>query len=676
MDVEVRPAIATVSLGRADAGHDILGKIRQASLVGFHGVEIFFDCLEQFARNSFDAAGSNYKHGMIAAAACVAQCCIDHHVRVVCLQPFLFYDGLIDAREHAARLETLRLWFRLCHILGTDLIQVPTNFQPQGTSGERARLVTDLHEAASLGLAETPVIRLAYEGISWGNHIDTWEGTWQVVKEVNLPNLGLCLDTFHIAGRVWADPTVASGRAQDSDEAFRSSLGRLVADVDVAKIFYIQIGDAEYLTPPLRPDHPFHVAEQPPRMTWSRNARLFACEESRGGYLPILQICKTLLVDMGWKGWASMEVFGRTLYDRDPGIPRDMALRGARSWENMADQLGHPKGANMEDDTAQGLLATLHPKDYRDAPEPTLNAVFLVGTPLSHSLSPAFNHLLWASLGLSQRYIRLETCDINDGVAALQSEICIGASVTMPHKSSIIPHLNELSEGARAIGAVNTVVVRRNPQSGVRALYGANLDCIGMRNVLQSAVAGLGHGHNSEAGLIIGGGATARTAIYVLWRYFHISNMYVVNRHKAEVDHLVHHFSSGSVRVHISHVDTPATAMTMPSPGMAISAIPDIDPVNTGELQARETALTFLRVEPPDDSYCRPFLDMCYSPSPQTTLLRAASTAGWKTFTGVEALMAINWAQNTEWLGRPLDEIYNPETESRIRQTLGYSLAE
>lgn len=43
------PAIASISLGRSSAGHDLLTKIRVAKLAGFEGIEIFFECLEHLA---------------------------------------------------------------------------------------------------------------------------------------------------------------------------------------------------------------------------------------------------------------------------------------------------------------------------------------------------------------------------------------------------------------------------------------------------------------------------------------------------------------------------------------------------------------------------------------------------------------------------------------------------
>lgn len=331
----LKAAIATVSLGRSSAGHAIVQKLCEASAAGFDGVEIFFECLEDLAGAKSQHPWLEYRATLLAAAGKIRQVCDVQSLKVIALQPFVFYDGLVDTEARTQKIDLSKLWFELCHILGTDLIQIPTNFQSLGTTGDIDRITADLSLVASLGLQERPPIRFAYEGISWGTHIDTWEGTWDIVKRVNLPNLGLCLDTFHIAGRVWADPTTDSGQKAQADAALDKSLKRLVSDVDPAKIFYVQLSDAERLMPPLGKTHHFYVQDQKPRMSWSRNARLFPFETDRGAYLPIARICRAIFVQLKWQGWVSMEIFSQTLYDNRPETPRCHASRAARSWERI-----------------------------------------------------------------------------------------------------------------------------------------------------------------------------------------------------------------------------------------------------------------------------------------------------------------------------------------------------
>jgi 4-hydroxyphenylpyruvate dioxygenase len=125
-----------------------------------------------------------------------------------------------------------------------------------------------------------------------------------------------------------------------------ASLNRLRnANIDPAKIFYVQLVDGERLSAPLDEKHPFYVAGNPVRMNWSRNSRLFPFEESRGGYLPILDVARVFFEDLGFRGWVSLELFSRTLAETDPFVPADHARRGIDSYNKMARALQWDKSA-------------------------------------------------------------------------------------------------------------------------------------------------------------------------------------------------------------------------------------------------------------------------------------------------------------------------------------------
>jgi 4-hydroxyphenylpyruvate dioxygenase len=129
------------------------------------------------------------------------------------------------------------------------------------------------------------------------------------VQRVDCPNFGLCLDTFNIADRVWGDPTSVTGKTANADADLKASIEQRVRTVDLSKVFYIQVVDAERQTTPLVKGHPFHVDSQPPRMSWSRNARAFAYEENKGAYLPVEYVAQAIIHQMGYKGVISMELF-------------------------------------------------------------------------------------------------------------------------------------------------------------------------------------------------------------------------------------------------------------------------------------------------------------------------------------------------------------------------------
>lgn len=345
------PAIATMSLGSASAGHSLIEKIRIAALHSFKGVEIFLGCLEAHA---YATAGIVDQQSLVQAAKEVKEVCDQNGIVIVCLQPFLFFEGLTCDSARSDVFRKLGLWFNISHALGTDLIQIPTNFLQYNTTGDLDRIVEDLKEAADLALKENPPIRLAYEGVSWGTHIDTWEATWEVVKRVNMSNLGICIDTFHIAARVWADPTSTLGYLQNGEANLTTTLETMTKDLDPRKIFYIQIGDAEKLSPPLGPGHEFWDEKNLPRMSWSRNARLFTFQKE--GYLPVGKILDILVHHLGYRGWASMEVFNKKLLGRDPTIPEQYAQRAEQSWNLTMQFL---EKMYDDDDTARQASDTL-----------------------------------------------------------------------------------------------------------------------------------------------------------------------------------------------------------------------------------------------------------------------------------------------------------------------------
>ncbi|KAF7126222.1 hypothetical protein CNMCM5793_002717 [Aspergillus hiratsukae] len=327
-----RLGIGSMSLGRPGI-HDLPSKLHQASRHGYEGIELFFDDLDCLAQSSFNGCH-------IAAAHEVRRLCDTLRLSIICLQPFLFYEGLLDRTQHEHLLmEKLPKWFQLARILNTDLIQIPSNFLPADrTTGDLELIATDLQRIADLGAAQSPPFRFAYEALAWGTHISTWEQAWTLVSRANRPNLGLCLDTFNLAARVYADPASPSGKTPHAEADLQSSLSRLRATVDPKKVFYVQIVDGERLSAPLDQHHPFYVDGQPARMSWSRNARLFPFEEDRGGYLPILDVARAFF-DTGFEGWVSLELFSRTLADPDLATPERHAVRGWRAWRKLVEVL-------------------------------------------------------------------------------------------------------------------------------------------------------------------------------------------------------------------------------------------------------------------------------------------------------------------------------------------------
>jgi len=342
-------AISSMSLGRCYAGHDLAHRLSLAQQHGYEGIEVFYEDLADLAaRSSSNQSLSDPSpESLVKAAQQLRQMCTERSLEVVCLQPFMNFEGLLDRAEHKRRLEELELWFELANTLSTDLIAIPSSILPaEKVSDDLNLIVSDLREAADLALQASPPIRLSYESLSWGTRSDTWEKSWDIVKRVDRPNFGVCLDTFNIAGRIFADPTSPTGRTPDSELAVKQSIDRLVSEVDVDKVFIVQVVDAAKLEQPLVKGHPLYNAEQPARMSWSRNCRLFYGETERGAYLPVLEIASAIFNELGYHGWISLELFNSRMSDTDPDVPEELAQRGALSFAKLQRDLQRLAGSH------------------------------------------------------------------------------------------------------------------------------------------------------------------------------------------------------------------------------------------------------------------------------------------------------------------------------------------
>ena len=109
----------------------------------------------------------------------------------------------------------------------------------------------------------------------------------------------------------------------------------------------------------------------------------------------------------------------------------------------------------------------------------------IIGFPIKHSFSPEYFKEKFIQESVKDAsYVAIEVAEISDIRQVIRTHNLAGFNVTIPHKQTILPHLDGISEAARVIGAVNTVTVRDG------ALYGDNTDYIGfrksVRNLLRS----------------------------------------------------------------------------------------------------------------------------------------------------------------------------------------------
>ncbi len=129
----------------------------------------------------------------------------------------------------------------------------------------------------------------------------------------------------------------------------------------------------------------------------------------------------------------------------------------------------------------------------------------IIGHPLGQSLSPIMHNAAFSAKGLNAVYLAFETKDIEDALKGMRALGIKGMSVTIPHKSSVIPLLDHVDRLAERIGAVNTIV------SDKGRLVGHNTDGLGALKALKEKTEVSG-----KTCLIVGAGGAARAIGYIL----------------------------------------------------------------------------------------------------------------------------------------------------------------
>jgi len=131
----------------------------------------------------------------------------------------------------------------------------------------------------------------------------------------------------------------------------------------------------------------------------------------------------------------------------------------------------------------------------------------LIGYPLGHSFSVPYFRNKFEKEGIEDAlYSAFPLPSVEDFPILLKKERgLVGLNVTIPYKESIIPYLSELDETAKAIGAVNTLLIKD------KGIKGYNTDCIGFEKSLLPLLAGKPYN-----ALILGTGGAAKAVAFVL----------------------------------------------------------------------------------------------------------------------------------------------------------------
>lgn len=163
-------------------------------------------------------------------------------------------------------------------------------------------------------------------------------------------------------------------------------------------------------------------------------------------------------------------------------------------------------------------------KNYRAE----LTGVF--GDPVEGNPTGVMEEAAYAACGLNYRYLTLKVTkdDFADAMKAIHAFHMKGMNLTMPHKITVLPYLDELSEAASIIGAVNTIVVREDG-----TLFGENTDGKGFVQALTNENVSLDH----KKVVILGAGGAAK-AIAVECALAGASSITIINRTASRAEEL------------------------------------------------------------------------------------------------------------------------------------------
>jgi sugar phosphate isomerase/epimerase len=193
-------------------------------------------------------------------------------LRVTGFQVLRDFEGL-SGPLHAYKLDIAKAMLGMCRDLGSRVLLMCSSTSANA-SGDPEVLARDLRKLATLAV---PLgIRVAYEALSWGRHVNEFPQAWEIVAAADRANLGLALDSFHML-------------------ATKTGLGDLDL-VDPKKIFIVQLADFMWRELPSREE----------RIDTARHFRVFPGEGVHGA--EVAELVRRV-DDMGYRGDYSFEVF-------------------------------------------------------------------------------------------------------------------------------------------------------------------------------------------------------------------------------------------------------------------------------------------------------------------------------------------------------------------------------
>jgi len=275
--------------------------------------------------------------------------------------------------------------------------------------------------------------------------------------------------------------------------------------------------------------------------------------------------------------------------------------------------------------------------------------VGVFGHPVEHTLSPAMHNAAFAALRLSYIYVPFPVRPEGLGPAVRSLTVLgiVGVNVTIPHKESVLPFLDEITPEARDVGAVNTI----HCVDG--RLLGDNTDGFGFAEPLRE----MGVDLSGKPVVVAGAGGAARAVVFSLARIG--ARITLVNRTPARARRLAQAVADAGLNaVHVLEADGRQELVS------AIAGAELLVHTTSVGMHPATDALPPVPVEAfhPDLLV----YDLVYNPI-ETRLLQEARMRGCKTLSGLKMLVYQGAAAFRRWTGvwPPTDVM-----EAALRQSL------
>ena len=220
-------------------------------------------------------------------------------LRVTGFQVLRDFEGL-SGHLHAYKVDVAKAMLGMCHSLGSRVLLCCSSTSAHATN-EAGVLIKDLQKLAMLAVPYG--IRIAYEALSWGRHVNEYPQSWQLVAEADRSNLGLAIDSFHIL-------------------AMRTSPEQL-EEIVPGKIFLVQLADFMWR----------EIRSREERIDTARHFRVFPGEGVHSA--EVGELVRTL-DRLGYRGDYSFEVFNDDYTQLPLAV---VAERARRSVKWLTDQV-------------------------------------------------------------------------------------------------------------------------------------------------------------------------------------------------------------------------------------------------------------------------------------------------------------------------------------------------